>query len=268
MRYRRYYEDRVLFRRFSEELYDFGNEVRTLIRETVERHGREQITDPDQRTIQLWACCLGALMFDISGSVLLLLSHGHHRAPAILNRSLYEYQVRLRYYKTKPEKGRLALKQMPERFKRILRADPTRSEHITVADRATFDAWLSERERIERENFKEEVLKTVVGADSYETVYDGYYGKICGHVHGYETIIRDVFHEYYNGVENHKIDYNGQIFDLNDHAAVCIHNLLYGLNAISGNATEKKDFQSVESRFDEIQARAGIDPSTWIGATA
>ena len=259
--------NRVLFRHFSQELYDLGNEVRTLIKQAVERHGREKITEPDGSTVQLWACTLGALMFDIAGSVLLLLSHGQRRAPAILNRCLFEYQIRLRYDAIEPEKGRVALKQLPERFKRILRADPTKSEHVGAEDRAGLDAWLEQREKLERENFKEDMLKTVVGPELYEAVYDGYYGKISGHVHGYETIVRDIYHEYYNGVEDHKIDYSGQVFDLNDHASVCIHNLLEGLKAINNNAIEKTSWTSLEARFDAAQARTGLDPSTWAGVT-
>jgi hypothetical protein len=103
--------NRATFRDFDEGLYDLGNEARTLVREAVERRRLDVPADADQQTVQFWACTLGPLMFDIAGSLLLLLSHGQRRAPAILNRCLFEYQIRLRYYSKEPEAARTALLQ-------------------------------------------------------------------------------------------------------------------------------------------------------------
>jgi hypothetical protein len=146
-----------------------------------------------------------------------------------------------------------------------LRADPTKSEHVGPEQRAELDAWLSQRQKIERENFKETVLKAVVGPERYEAVYDGYYGKASGHVHGYETIVRDVHREYYNGVEDPQLDYGGKVFDLNDHAVVCIENLLHGLDAVNNYAVEKRDFSGILTRLDQAKVRVGMDPASWVG---
>jgi hypothetical protein len=81
---------RPLFKALNRDLYDFAHEVRTVVRETIDACATAKGADEDAQTMWFWAITLGPLMHDVSGSLLLLLSHGDRRAPAILNRSIFE----------------------------------------------------------------------------------------------------------------------------------------------------------------------------------
>lgn len=117
--------ERRTFENLNPELYDFAQDVRTALCDAIEKCAGVVIGDANGQVVRTWAFTLGPLMWDVGGSILLLLSHGDRRAPAILNRCVFEYQLRLRYYMLKPDKAREAIKQMPERFRKIMRADPT-----------------------------------------------------------------------------------------------------------------------------------------------
>ncbi len=101
--------DRPTFKVLNREIYDFAQEVRVAIRAAVDACVAADIDNEDASIIRMWAVTLGPLMYDISGSALLLLSHGDRRAPVILTRSVFEYQLRQRYYALKPDKAKTAL---------------------------------------------------------------------------------------------------------------------------------------------------------------
>jgi hypothetical protein len=252
--------NRPIFKELNHDLYDFANEVRTAVREAIDACVAAKIEGEDAETARLWAITLGPLMYDVSGSVLLLLSHGHRRGPVMLNRSIFEYQIRLRYYAKRPDKAREAISQMPERFKRIMRADPTWRAERSEENRALTDTWLKEREKIARENFKEQVLRTVVGDDT-EMIYDAYYGKASAWVHGYETVIRDVHRGYYNEEDNPQIDYKGKVCEPNDAAGILTHNLLYGLEALLEIVGDMERLAILLRRWYDLQKRLDMLPN-------
>jgi hypothetical protein len=245
---------RTIFKELSRELYDFGNEIRTGLRAAVDAYCTAQSTDENETIVRLWACALGTLMHDVSGSVLLLLSHGELRAPAMLNRNLFEYQIRLRYYAIRPDKAKLAIDQIPERFKKILRALPPAPGEIEPKDEDDFQQWLNKSDKIERESFRDDVLKTVA-PDVYRQAYDGYYGKASGHVHGYEIIIRDIFRDFFHNVADPKIDYKGRLFPANDSAVVCVYNLLEALTEIERLSNITHAHVQLQARWQIIQER-------------
>jgi hypothetical protein len=163
----------------------------------------------------------------------------------------------LRYYILVPTKAREAIKQMPERFRKIMRADPTWRLGRDGTNIAETEAFLNERDKIGRENIRQDMFNTVFGGDA-GAYYDGYYGKASGLVHGYETVLRDVHRELFNGVENPKIDYTGIVWDPNDAAAVLIHTLLDGLKVLTNMAGDTTTFSSLDRRFDDLQRRLGM----------
>jgi hypothetical protein len=249
--------ERKILKDLDRELYDFAIEVRDAIRRAIDAYAQEDISDDNDRLVRVWVLGLAALIYDVSMSVLLLLSHGERRAPVVLNRSIFEYQIRLRYYLMRPDKAREALAQLPERLKRIMRADPTwRSERSSENITETED-WLSERERITRENFKDDILKTVVGEQRYIGYYDGFYGKASSLVHGFETIMRDVHRDFFVGEENPKIDFKGRVWQPNDAAGVMIHNMLDALEALE-NRLKAKGYEKLEDNWLTIQKRLGM----------
>jgi hypothetical protein len=212
----------------NRQLYEFAQDVRSALLRSIEVYALLRPSEENDKVVQLWAMTLGPLIWDVSGSVLLLLSHDERRAPVILNRSVFEYQLRLRYYSLKPDKAAEAIKQMPERFRKIMRVDPTWRLERSAANIVETEAFLGERDDIARENIKGDLFKTVFGADA-AAYYDAYYGKASGLVHGYETVIRDVHRERYNRIENPTIDLAGTVWSPDDAVGVLIYTLLDAL---------------------------------------
>jgi len=204
----------------------------------------------------MWAVTLGPLMHDISGSALLLLSHGDRRAPVILALTLFEYQMRLRYYALKPDKAKTAIGQLGERFKKIMRADFTWKEERSEEDRIATEKWLDEKPKLEHESIKDDVFKTVYGDDA-PAYYDGLYGKWSSLAHGYETVIRDVHRDGIVGEQNPRHDFKGKVWIPNDTCAVLIHCLLDGLGAIVAVVGDKKGHEALENRWNTLQKQQG-----------
>ena len=246
--------DRPTFKALTRELYDFAQEVRVAIRTAVDVCVAADIQNEDDSIVRMWAVTLGPLMHDVSGSALLLLSHGDRRAPVILARSLFEYQLRQRYYALKPEKAKTALNQLGERFKKVMRADFTWKTERTAEQIAEIEAWLAETQKIERENIKEALFKTVYGDDA-PAYYDGLYGKWSALTHGYETIFRDVHRDGIVGEKNPQPDFRGKVWVPNDTCATIIHSLLDGLGAVVAVAGDKKGHEALERRWDALQKR-------------
>lgn len=142
--------DRATFKALNRDVYDFGQEVRAAIRAAVDACLVADIENEEASVVRLWALTLGPLMHDISGSALLLLSHGDRRAPVILARSVFEYQLRQRYYALKPDRAKTALSQLGERFKKIMRADFTWKDVRTAEEQLEIEAWLADTRKIER----------------------------------------------------------------------------------------------------------------------
>ena len=246
--------DRPTFKVLNRELYDFAQEVRVAIRAAVDACVAADIDNEDASIVRMWAVMLGPLMHDISGSGLLLLSHGDRRAPVILTRSLFEYQSRQRYYALKPDKAKIALGQLGERFKKIMRADFTWKGERTAEERAETEAWLAETQKLEHESIKGHVFKTVYGDDT-PAYYDGLYGKWSSLVHGYETIFRDVHRDGIVGEPNPRPDFKGRVWVPNDTCALIVHCLLDGLGAVVSVAGDKNGHVAFEKRWDEMQKR-------------
>jgi len=246
--------DRLTFKALNRDLYDFAQEVRVAIRAAVDACLASDIDDENANIVRMWAVTLGPLMHDVAGSALLLLSHGDRRAPVILARSLFEYQVRQRYYALKPDKARTAIGQLGERFKKIMRADFTWKNERTEEERAETEAWLAETQKMDYENIKDGVFATVYGADA-PVYYDGIYGKWSSLVHGYETVFRDVHRDGIVGEPNPKPDFKGKVWIPNDTCSVLIHCLLDGLEALIAVAGDSIGHKALEARWSEIQKR-------------
>jgi hypothetical protein len=245
---------RRLFEAVHPELHDFAQEVRAVLFTTLETCASMPIVGSDAELIRMWAIALGTLMWNVSGSVLVLLSHGEHRAPVILNRCVFEYQLRLKYYMLKPNKARQAMEQMPERFRKILRANYTwriSSDDEMIAET---EAALDQRDKIVRENIKDDMFRTVFGEDA-DKFYDGYYGEASGLVHGYETVLRDIGHEFYVRRDNPKVDHAGTFWKPNDAAEVLLHSLLMGLAALAIITGERAKYLDLNARCDALLER-------------
>jgi hypothetical protein len=255
--------ERKTFEFLTPDLYEFAQLVRTALLSAIEACSlsvnpeSETTRDKGSQAIHVWAMTLGPLIWDVSGSVLLLLSHGERRAPVILNRSVFEYQMRMRYYVLRPDKAVEAIQQLPERFRKIMRADTSWKNGRGAVSIAETEAFLDEHVKLNRENIKQDVFKTVFGEQA-DALYDGYYGKASALVHGHETLMRDVHSEYYNGVENPQVDFTGAVWTPDDAAAVLVHNLLDGLEVLTTISGETDGCAELDKGFADLQVRLGI----------
>ena len=85
----------------------------------------EMPTEDGARALRYWAILLGVLAHEVSGSAILLSETvGHERTISILNRVLFEYWVRLKYYRERPADAALDLGKARGRFKAISDAFP------------------------------------------------------------------------------------------------------------------------------------------------
>ena len=256
-------EDKHIVAPLSQELITFGEEIRRKIKSCI-----VALSDvaPDSRNhafILTWARTLGVLTWDIGGSCLSLLQHNQLRAPMILNRCLFEYQVRMRYYAIKPAKGIVAIEQLEERLRRVYKADPTLQEQPMRSDkeRAEFENWLARRDKLEKENFRNEIIKTVYPKDS-DMYYDGFYGKASAYVHGYETTIREIFRDWYTD-KNPEPSFQSKILSLNDAAAVCIIQLLEQYRTLNSVGHLGQPIKDAEANWRSLQNRLGLDKRDW-----
>lgn len=252
--------NRTTFKSVDRELYVFANEIRAALKGSIDTATGSQSTraTDDERAVAIWAYTLGPLMWDVSHSVLLCLSHGDRRGPVILTRSIMDYQLRLRYYAIKPDKARQAIAQVQERFRVIMRADPTWRLDRDGEQIAATEAWLNELDSMEHESIKRDIFQTVLGDDA-QAYYDGYYGKASALVHGYETVLRDVHRAGYNG-EPPSIDFKGQVWKPNDCAGVLIHNLLDGLREVQRILDQPNTADDADDRWFALQQRLGLLP--------
>jgi hypothetical protein len=144
-------------------------------------------------SVMIWCYGLGTLAWDVSGSALTLLRAGHIRAAVMLNRSLFEYWVRLKYYTKHPDVAEQNLRQIPTRFMKIVQGHPHfRRDHLADDEADAMEAWFTGGVKIKRENFRNDVLNGALDKDVADMYYETFYSLASSFVHGYETMLDDV----------------------------------------------------------------------------
>ena len=135
-----------------------------------------------------------------------------------------------------------------------MRADFTWKDERTAEEQVEIEAWLKDTQKMERENIKDDLFKTVYGDDS-TAYYDGLYGKWSALTHGYETVFRDVHRDGIVGEPDPKPDFKGKVWVPSDTCAVIVHCLLEGLGALVAVSGDKKGYEALDNRWDAHQKR-------------
>lgn len=241
----------------SPELWEFGQRARALLRSTIEEAVQND-TRPNRDVVH-WYVALGTLAWDVSGSVLLLLEHGEVRAATMLNRSLFEYWVRIRYYTRFPDKASEAIHQLPTRIGKIdaARTGTTMPDSFIEEERAEFESYLATGSKIERSNFRNDILEAVLPKDQADAYYDFFYGKASAWIHGYETMLADVLSANFHGHRNPNPDWQTRRFKADDTAGVCIHNVLDCIDEIR-TARNLPQEKTMAAEWDELQRKLGV----------
>jgi hypothetical protein len=146
----------------------------------------------------------------------------------ILNRPLFEYWVRIRYYTRFPDEASAAIHQLPTRLRKIDSAALAASmaDSFSPDERAEFDRYVLTGAKLQRQNFRQDVLEKVLPKDQADAYYDFFYGKASAWIHGYETMLADVLSNSFHGSRSPSPDWQTRRFRVNDTAGVCIHNVL------------------------------------------
>jgi len=141
-----------------------------------------------------WAITLGGLTHDIATSVHMLVTHNIVRAPMILNRSLSEYRVRLRYYMKHPD---VAVKHI-SRFETELRSAVSARPIGELEGQMPAELIEGVRDLLEGETVKVPHLSIRqmfddVYDDKSKLLYDLHYAVGSAFAHGTVLATSDVF---------------------------------------------------------------------------
>lgn len=215
-----------------DDLGNFAERARDLLRLTIEQ-GLRNDTRPNRDVVH-WYIGLGTLAWDVSGSIMRLVSVSDVRAASMLNRSLFEYWIRIRFYAKYPDKASRAIRQLPTRIGKIDTAivDIRELDALTKDERDELEQFAATGTKIERENFRNGVLEKVMSKDDADRYYDFFYGKASAWIHGYETMLADVLSDHFHRLPNPQPHWQTRRLKANDTAAVCIHNVLDVVDAI------------------------------------
>jgi hypothetical protein len=172
----------------------------------------------------------------------------------MLNRSLFEYWVRIRFYTRFPDKASEAMRQLPTRIRKIDAASLAASipDSFSVDERAEFDRYISKGASIVRENFRNDVLEKVMPKDQADAYYDFFYSKASAWIHGYETMLADVLSDYFHGSRDLVLDWTTRRFKANDTAAVCIDNVLDCVDEVRASRSLPQE-TAMAAEWDALQ---------------
>ncbi len=91
-----------------------------------------------------------------------------------LNRSLFEYWIRILFYANYPDKASLAIRQLQTRIGKIdnARADIRELDALSEDECDELERFAATGPKIERENFRNDVLEKVMSKDDADRYYD------------------------------------------------------------------------------------------------
>jgi hypothetical protein len=183
--------------------------------------------------IVYWYLALGTLSWDVAGSLSLLLNNGHLRAAMALNRSLFEYEIRLRYYAKNPTVAAKAIKQIPKRIEKIDRVmQAIGDDKLSGEDRLAAEEYYSKGAKAGRELPFRDMIAEVDSVNFAQNHYDFYYDRQSSYIHGYETIMVDVLNDFITRQPRAEPHWNPKILDADWIAIKGIEPLLQMILAI------------------------------------
>jgi hypothetical protein len=116
-----------------DEIAAFGNGVRERLHSRVAFNFNETPVpnDPEERALWYWSALLGLLTLEMSLSSQTLALAENLRGATVLNRALFEYWLRLRFYSKRRAEAVQDLDNHAARFKKLAEAFPTQYSDIT-----------------------------------------------------------------------------------------------------------------------------------------
>jgi hypothetical protein len=130
-------------------------------------------------------------------------------------------------------------------------------DSFTEEERAEFESYVATGSKIERSNFRNDILEAVLPKDQANAYYDFFYGKASAWIHGYETMLADVLSDNFHGRRNPNPDWQTRRFKADDTAGVCIHNVLDCIDEIRA-ARNLPQEKTMAAEWDELQRKLGV----------
>lgn len=190
-----------------DDLLTFGGELRAEILEWVKR--LEVVPPQDDarsESIIIWIRTLAVAVWDMSESVFALLTadRNHLRAVKVLNRSLFEYSMKMKYFGYRPDDAQLGISNVRVHLGKLTKANKTFSpDTMAPEERKVYEALLAASDdKLKREHITSSirmVLEKDGRSDEVPAVLDNYYPVASGYAHGSETLILDMWRQHGSG---------------------------------------------------------------------
>jgi len=144
-----------------------------------------------------WCVALGVLAHDVGSAIVTLVDVDRLRAAKILNRSLFEYHLRLRIYQADASEALRDATDAPKELRRFFESTPVSDVaklDISAEDLAEFEAFLKEHEGKPRSRRVLEDLETVNAGNRARTVFEyrNLYAFASALAHGTGLVFKEV----------------------------------------------------------------------------
>lgn len=190
-----------------QELLRHVKEARAKLRSLIQALlDAAPLADENKKIILSWRLLLLGLAHDVSGSIYALglaLDDNHARSMRVLDRSLFEYGLRLEYYFYYPEDGVSHAKAMTTWWNVLLKASAPYmdTEGLTDAERDILSNAIESTEKVEYANVRA-MLKKSLQANGFSKdeaekrelwIYNNYYNQGSTLAHGSQGAFIDFF---------------------------------------------------------------------------
>jgi hypothetical protein len=171
----------------------FGDGVRERLRSRVcfNFNCTDVPEDPKERALFYWCALLGVFTHEMSEASSMLAIAGKLRGAAVLNRALFEYWLRLRYYTKKPEKAVEDLENHSARFKKLALAYP---EEFSAVSRGQLEIVFGDVDGDAINRQIKHMVETMADNDAelVDVTYNWLYAMASMFVHGNEAAFFDL----------------------------------------------------------------------------
>ncbi len=156
-------------------------------------HGKSD----EEKAQYSWCIALGVLAHDVGSATVALVDIDRLRAARVLNRSLFEYHLRLRIYQADPSEAVRDATDAPKELRRFFESTPVRDVKeldMSPEDVAEFEAFLKEHEGKPRSRNVWQDLETVYTGDHAQALFDylNLYGFASALAHGSGLVFKEV----------------------------------------------------------------------------
>jgi len=244
------------------EYLDFVNRCRAELKHAVNvAHEKHRPSSEEGKAVYTWCVGLGALCHDIAGACADLIKARHYRASQILERCLFEYSIRLQYYRLEEAKALEAVTALAPALRRLFEhedhLDPDHASALSAADREDLAKWMETVEgKPGREVFFEMMKR--VNPEQGEAVYRAVYGRGSAFVHGDVLSIMDLIGADFEGDPETHIRWQTKWSDPPRQLRWLTRSILWTLRSVEKITDRGSSFERLDAEFEALNKRLGF----------